>query len=214
METKIKDMPKLKSPFVRKEIKGQYIVTPEIEEGYEWVFEDESVMAIEKLHGTNVSIQITDGVITGIWNRTERIPFFNKGKGFIVQGILNSFEKKYMEFMGDGQHFGELIGPKVNGNPYKLTEHIWIPFKTYGQKHLAYTCWGKYPKTFESIREWFKELMPLYNLRIHGKIIATNGEGKETEQTQFVEGIVFTHPDGRMAKLRRDMYDWFEGRRH
>ncbi len=30
----------------------------------------------------------------------------------------------------------------------------------------------------------------------------------------FVEGIVFTHPDGRMAKLRRDMFDWFKGRRH
>lgn len=31
---------------------------------------------------------------------------------------------------------------------------------------------------------------------------------------QFVEGIVFTHPDGRMATLRRDMFDWYEGRRH
>ncbi len=210
---KIQDMPKLKSPFVRKEINGEYIVTDEIEPGYEWVFEDETVMAIEKLHGTNVSIQITDGIITGIWNRTKRIPFFNRGKGFIVQGILNSFEKKYTEFLEDGQHFGELIGPKVNGNPYKLDEHIWIPFKTYGQKHLAYTCWGKYPKTFESIREWFKDLMPLYNLRVHGRDIDVVA-GTEMETKQFVEGIVFTHPDGRMAKLRRDMFDWFKGGRH
>ena len=205
--TKIKDMPKLKSPFVRKEIDGIYQVTPEIEEGYEWVFEDETVMAIEKLHGTNVSIEIRDGIIVGIWNRTERIPFFTRGKGFIVKGILNSFDKKYMEFLGDGQHFGELIGPKVNGNPYKLEEHLWIPFESYGQKHLAYTCWGKYPKTFESISEWFKELMPLYNLRVHGKT-------PEGVTYQFVEGIVFTHPDGRMAKLRRDMFDWFQGDRH
>ena len=204
---KIKDMPKILSPFVRKIIDGDYNVTPEIEEGYEWVFEDETVMAIEKLNGTNVSIEITDGIITGIWNRTERIAFFNKGKAHIVKGILNSFENKYMEFLGDGQHFGELIGPKVNGNPYKLEEHLWIPFETYGQNHLKYKCWGKYPKTFESISEWFKELMPLYNLRIHGKV-------EEDEPEQFVEGIVFTHPDGRMAKLRRDMFDWYEGRRH
>lgn len=200
-------MPKLQSPFVRKEINGIYQVTPEIEEGYDWVFEDETVMAIEKLDGTNVSIEIRDGQIVGIWNRTTRIPFFNRGKQFIIKGILNSFEKKYIEFLGDGQHFGELIGPKVNGNPYKLKEHLWIPFESYGQKHLAYTCWGKYPKTFESISEWFKELMPLYNLRLHGKT-------EEGTLDHFVEGIVFTHPDGRMAKLRRDMFDWYQGDRH
>ena len=196
--TDIKDMPKLHSPFVRKEINGLYVVTDEIAEDMEWVFEDESVMAIEKLHGTNVSIEIRDGVITGVWNRTERVPFFNKGKKFITEGILNSFSNGYTEFLGDGQHFGELIGPKVNGNPYKLDEHIWIPFGSYGQKHLKYKCWGKYPKTFESISEWFKELMPLYMSR-------------RGDREGFVEGIVFTHPDGRMAKLRCDMFDWFEG---
>ena len=195
-------MPKLRSPFVRKMIGKDYIVTDEIEEGYDWVFEDESVMAVEKLHGTNVSIQITDGVITGIWNRTERIPFFNKGKQHIVMGILNSFGKGYTEFLGDGQYFGELIGPKVNANPYKLSEHLWIPFSTFSQKHLRYKSWGKYPKDFKTISEWFKELMPLYSLM---KGIRENG---------FVEGIVFTHPDGRMAKLRCDMFDWYKGKRH
>ncbi len=198
---KINDMQKLECPFVRKEIDGAYVVTDEIAEGYEWVFEDESVMAIEKLHGTNVSIFIQDGIITGIWNRTERIPFFNKGKIHIVQGILSSFQKGYTEFLPDGQHFGELIGEKVNGNPYKIKGNLWIPFESYGQKHLRYKSWGKYPKTFESIREWFKELMPLYTTRKGDK------EG-------FVEGIVFTHKDGRMAKLRCDMFDWFKGDRH
>ncbi len=211
MTIKITDMPKLESPFIRKEINKIYVVTNEIAEGYEWVFEDKSVMAIEKLHGTNVSIYIQDGIITAIFNRTERIPFFNKGKQHIVMGIMNSYSKGYMEFLPDGQHFGELIGPKINGNPYKLDEHVWVPFETYGQKHLKYKCWGNYPKTFESISEWFKELMPLYNLRVHGKIIATNGD-KKVEQKQFVEGIVFTHPDGRMAKLRCDMFDWFKGK--
>jgi len=201
MTIKIKDMPKLKSPFVRKEIDGNYIVTPEIEEGYDWVFEDETVMAIEKLHGTNVSIIIQDGIITSVWNRTERIPFFNKGKKHIIMGVLNSFENKYMEFLPDGQHFGELIGPKVNGNPYQLKEHLWIPFESYCQNHLKYKCWGKYPKTFESISEWFKDLMPLFMCRRGIK------DG-------FVEGIVFTHPDGRMSKLRLDMFSWFKGDRH
>ena len=201
MKTELIDMPKLESPFVRKEINGKYIVTDEIAEGYEWVFKDETTMAIEKLHGTNVSILIQNGVIIGCWNRTERIPFFNKGKRFIIEGVYNSYEKGYTEFLSDGQHFGELIGPKVNGNPYKLEKQLWIPFSSYGQKHLRYKSWGKYPKDFKTISEWFKELMPLFTLRTGDK------EG-------FVEGIVFTHPDGRMAKLRKDMFDWFKGERH
>ena len=124
----ISDFPKIESPFVRKEIDGAYVVTPEIAEGYEWVFNDESVLAVEKLHGTNVSILIQDGVITSIWNRTERIPFFNKGKSHIIKGLLESYGKGYMEFLPDGQHFGELIGEGVNGNPYKIKGNIWIPF--------------------------------------------------------------------------------------
>ena len=118
----------------------------------------------------------------------------------IVEAIMKAYERGYMEFLADGQHFGEAIGEKINGNPYKLQGHLWIPF-TYCKEHLAYTSWGKYPKTFESIDEWFKTLMPLYMTRKGDK----NG---------FVEGVVFVHPDGRMAKLRKDMFDWFTGERH
>lgn len=207
IKMKIIDMPKLKSPFVRNE-NTNWKVIDEITEGYEWVFEDESVMAIEKLDGTNVSIEIVQGIVTRVFNRKERIQFISKDRSYIIEGIINSKQKGYLEFLEDGQHFGELIGPMINKNPYKLDEHLWIPFETYGQKHLAYTCWGKYPKTFESISEWFKELMPLYNLRIHGKV--PDGPLGDIFKDQFVEGIVFTHPDGRMAKLRRDMFDWYK----
>jgi len=194
---KINDMPKLESPFVRKEINGNYVLTPEIAEGYAWVFEDESVMAIEKLHGTNVSIIMEHGVLTMFFNRTQRIPFFTKGHKFITEGLLNSFERGYMDLLGDGQHFGELIGPHVNGNPYKLTEHEWIHFSTFAQKHLRYKSWGKYPKDFETISRWFKDdLLPLY-------------ASMKGDREGFVEGIVFTHPDGRMAKLRKDMFKFY-----
>jgi len=200
-EIKIRDMPKLECPFIRKEINGNYIVVNEINPGLEWVFEDENVMAIEKLHGTNVSILIVEGNVVEVYNRTERIPFINKGKKWIIEGLLNSKENGYLEFLGDGQHFGELIGPKVNGNPYKLDKHLWIPFSGFCQKHLKYKSWGKYPKDFNTLSEWFKELIPLYSMMKGDK----NG---------FVEGIVFTHPDGRMAKLRVDMFDWFKGAKH
>ena len=195
-------MPKIECPFVRKMINGNYVVIDEINSEYNWVFEDESVMAIEKLHGTNVSIVIKEGTVTQVYNKTERIPFINKGKAWIIEGLLNSKSRGYLEFLGDGQFFGELIGPKVNGNPYMLDEHLWIPFSTFAQKHLRYKSWGKYPKDFKTISEWFKnDLLPLYNLM-------------KGHKDGFVEGIVFTHPDGRLAKLRRDMFDWFKESRH
>lgn len=196
---KIEDMPKIESPFVRvMNEKLNYVVIDKVAEGYEWVFEDESVMAIEKLHGTNVSILIEEGTVTAVFNRTERIPFITKGKKWIIEGILNAKERNYLELLGDGQHFGELIGPKVNGNPYKLDIHLWIPFSGFCQKHLRYKAWGKYPKDFQTISAWFKDdLIPLY------------ASMKGDRENGFVEGIVFTHPKtGKMAKLRRDMFDW------
>lgn len=150
------------------------------------------------VHNTNVSIYIQDGVITGVWNRTARVPFFNRGKEYIIDGVREAFSRKYTEFLSDGQHFGECIGPKINGNPYKLDKPLWVPFSKL-QRDYHYLSWGKYPKTFEAISEWFKELMPLFG-RKHG--------------SEFVEGIVFTHKDGRMAKIRRDMFEWYSGRRH
>jgi len=198
MET-IRDMPKLQSPFVRESNEhGDYVVTPIIEEDYGWVFDDPTVRAVEKLHGTNVSIYIQDGVIAGVWNRTARVPFFNRGKEYIIDGVREAYSRKYTEFLPDGQHFGECIGPKINSNLYKLEKPLWMPFSRL-QDQYSYTSWGRYPKTFDAISVWFKELMPLFGRK---------------HDSEFVEGVVFTHPDGRMAKLRRDMFAWYDGRRH
>lgn len=205
----IHDMPKLESPFVREyNEKKEYVVTPKIADGYEWVFEDDDVLATEKLDGTNVSILIEDGVIKSIWNRTERIPFFNKGKEHIIKGLLESYSRGYIEFLEDGQHFGECIGEKIQRNPYKVKGQLWIPFSSYAQEHLAYKSWGRYPKTFEAISNWFKDdLFSLYIARTQ------SDNGKMVKQ--FPEGIVFVKKStGQMAKLRRDMFDWYTGYRH
>ena len=60
----VSDMPKLQSPFIRKTINGNYVVTPEIDPEYQWVFDEPAVKAIEKLDGTNVSVIVEDGEIT------------------------------------------------------------------------------------------------------------------------------------------------------
>lgn len=198
----ITDMPKLHSPFVREKTDVGYCVTPQVEEEYGWVFYDNTVVACEKLNGTNVSILIDNGQVTDVWNRTTRIPFFNHGKRNLIDGIMNSYDRGYIDMLLDGQHFGELIGPKIQGNPYELDAPLWIPFETYSQKKLVYNSWGKYPRTFESISEWFKDLPSIF----------TKMRGNDT---LHAEGVVFTRPsDGAMAKLRVDMWDWYKGRRH
>ena len=200
---KIQDMPKLESPFIREIINGNYIVTPKITEGCEWIFNgDESeVLCTEKLDGTDVSIIIENGKITRIFNRMNEVPFFCKGKKHIVEAILNSYDRGYCDFT-DGQYFGEVIGPKVNGNPYKLEEHLWIPFLTYVREHLVYNSWHKYPKTFENIKKWL--LSPIEEGGIFSLFLRRrNIIGKP-------EGIVFHNiKNGQMAKLRLDMFSDF-----
>jgi hypothetical protein len=191
-------MPKIESPFVRKMIDGRYLVTPEIAEGMEWVFEDESVMAIEKLDGTCVSIVVEDGYISSVWNRKNRILPFSKGNEHIIESILEAMKRGYTD-LSDGQWFGEVIGEKVNGNPYKIKGHVWIPFKTFTEEHLRYKAWGKYPKDFDTISAWFRD--DIFSL-LHRMW---------NQSKTFPEGVVFVHPDGRMGKLRRDMFSfWFE----
>lgn len=206
---KIIDFPKLESPFVRKlNDNNEYLVTPEIREGYSWVFEgkEDEVLATEKIDGTDVSIVIENGIITSIWNRTNRIPFFCKGKMFIVKAVIESFEKGYTE-LSDGQHFGEVIGEKLNGNPLKIKGHIWIPFNTYCRDKLTYKSWHKYDKTYKNISNWFS--LPISEGGIFSLFLRRRGiEAKP-------EGIVFHNlKTGQMAKLRLDMFPEFKGRIH
>ena len=201
MKSRIHTMPKLECPFVReKNDAGHYVVIDEIAPGMEWVFEDDTARAVEKLDGENASIHIENGIITGVWSRTMRVPFFTHAHAEIIDAVRNAYGRKYMEFMADGQHFGECIGPKIQKNIYGLDKVLWVPLTMLYDKYY-YRSWGEYPKTFDSMSEWFKDLPSAYAMsRGNYKVDA--------------EGVVFTHLDGRMAKLRRDMFEGYTGRRH
>lgn len=196
------DMPKLLSPFVRVDSGNRRIVTPEIEPGYEWVFEDDSVLAVEKLDGTNVSVGIQGGQLVSLYNRTTPQRFGTLDGNRFITGIRTAAEKgRFPE--ADGQHFGELMGPKVQGNFLGLEAPEWFPFAWLRQKAI-YRSWGQYPKDFDAISKWFRDdLFSLMYARLH--------DGEKVPP----EGIVFWQPStGRMAKLRRDMFDWYEGKAH
>lgn len=200
-------MPKIESPFVRKTINGKYVVTPEVTEGYNWVFEgtEDDVLCTEKLDGTSVSIIIENGNITSVFNRTQRIPFFNKGKKFIIEAVLNAYERGYCN-LTDGQYFGECVGKKLCGD-YKLEQHLWIPFNTYCRKHLAYHSFHKYPKTFENLTDWL--IKPIKDGGIFSLFMRRRGI------EQKPEGVVFHNlKTGQMAKLRLDMIQGWKGKGH
>ncbi|MEI9479633.1 MAG: RNA ligase family protein [Deltaproteobacteria bacterium] len=191
-------------------------MTPVIDPDYRWVFEPGSV-AVEKLDGTNVSVSSEPG--GHIYNRTNEIPLFGKGSKRFVIGVLNAIERGYYIPQPE-QVFGELIGPKVQGNVYGLEENLWIPFDHLKMKY-SFRFW---PSILEEIAGWsdaeiyayisdiFKGLWSVFK-RAHG-----GGPHVVNENTLFegsaAEGIVFYSPDGRMAKLRRDMFNWWKGKRH
>lgn len=197
----IVDFPKIKSPFVRETINGHYVVTPKIEPGYEWVFEDSGVKAVDKLHGTNICLHIEDGRVCSIDNRSTRLvhcPIIDltiKGQAArAIEGIL--LNQEHIKNMS-GRVYGELIGPKINGNIHCLDHHKFVPFEYLNNKcHWKSWVRGQYPKTFDAISDWFKTLESLYTYRA-------------TRKRELAEGLIFLHPDGRRAKLRREMFDWY-----
>lgn len=199
----IKDFPKLHSPFIREG--DDYTVTKKIDKDCEWVFED-GVRAVDKLDGTNICISIREGNIDRIFNRTTEKFIMNikqtRWEGACMEGIAKAIQRSWLDGMEDGEYYGELIGEIFNGNKHKIQGHLFVPFN-YLKDKCHWHSWvkNKYPKDFNSISEWFKELPSLFNLRLKLPEIKT-------------EGLVFHHPDGRMAKLRRDMFDWYKGERH
>jgi len=196
------DMPKLKSPFIRKDIGGDYIVTPEIDPDYQWVFDEPGVKAIEKLDGTNVSVLVENGEVIQIYNRENRVGFWSGSP--IVTCLLNSAKKRWLNFK-DGQYFGEAVGEKIQSNPLGLKKRLWMPFEL-AEKKLMYTSFYQHDRTFENWSSWFKDY--LFSLM-------AKKYGLDQDKQAFAEGVVFYHPDGiRMAKLRRDMFEWYEGKRH
>ncbi len=215
------DMPKLKSPFIRKEINNLYVCTPEINKDYSWVFTKEST-AIEKLDGTNISIIIENKTITQIYNRKNHIDIWKKGSKIYAQGILETIDRHYFtpKSMADGQYFGELIGARINGNQYHQENPIWLPFY-HLEKNYRYKFWDGFVKEldgledkqiYEKMRSLFKGLWSLYKRKK-----AIKGEVDETTAFEGLaaEGIVFYRKDTHeMCKLRRDMFDFYRGRHH
>ncbi|MDO8641459.1 MAG: RNA ligase family protein [Nitrosarchaeum sp.] len=227
------NFPKIECPFIRRYYKADkeqlrhflsthkmrlnydgllYLITPEINPGYEWVFEDRDTFATEKLDGTNIKIMVKDKRIAIVQNRSNppidlfRIDIDNSR---YIEGLSFAISRKYIK--DDGEYAGELLGPKVQNNPYKLTTHEWYPFDV-AISSLRFTAFDKhtlYDRSFSSLSVWFKDyLRSLYYVKRHKEV--------KMVDSIFAEGVVFYNLKRKaanlwpwMAKMRRDMFRWY-----
>lgn len=219
------DFPKIQCPFIRETFPVDkaawkkhgsrlqlrspeaYLVINQVNPGFEWVFEDPDTIAVEKLDGTNVKILTEGGRLLKVQNRLNVIDLLQvvKGNTAIIEGIFTAISKGYVN--EDGEQAGEVIGPKLQGNPYKLDNHLWYPFNK-AITDLSYRSFHEHERNFENWSAWFKDY--LFS-RFHTKR-TKKGEQKESV---FAEGVIFYNLKRKaeekswMAKLRRDMFDWY-----
>ena len=170
------------------------------------MIEDDTI-AVEKLNGTNVKLLTEDGRLTSLYNRKNSIDPLQimKGKTFIIEGIFRAIQKGYVE--KDGEQAGEVIGPKVQGNPYNLNNHIWYPFSK-AVKHLSYRSFHEHEKNFDNWSRWFKDYLV--------SRFSAKRKSKYTHYSEVMaEGIVLYNlrrkEEGKIyrSKLRRDMFGWY-----
>lgn len=219
------DFPKIYCPFIRQTFPTDaddwkkhgaslclmkpeaYLVVEQINPGYEWVFEDLETIAVEKLNGTNIKVLVEDGRLVAVQNRKNVIDPLQilKGKTFIMEGIFRSIDKGYLK--EDGERAGELIGPKLQGNPYKLEMHEWYPFDA-AISNLRYKSFHEHERTFDNWSSWFKE-------GLGSRYFTKRASKLGLDEKVMAEGVVFYNlkrkAEGKtyMAKLRRDMFDWY-----
>lgn len=196
--------PKIESPFVRE---GNTIIN-NIKKDYEWVFQSDNVIAVEKLDGENIGVHFKNGKVKSIYTRNGNKKTIAKGDTEYVEAIANSMKKDWDKYINtkNSLEYGELVGPKIKGNPYDLDKHLWVPFKRSREK-LTYNSWGEYPKTYESINNWFNPnkngLIPLFYSNRHGLNF------DEAKEKDYVEGVIFYNTKTKeKAKLRIDMFPW------
>jgi hypothetical protein len=221
----LSDFPKLHCPFIRQtfEVNPEqwkkfgrsmgmrspeaYLVVERVNPGYDWVFEDPETFAVEKLDGTNVKLLTKGGRLVAVQNRLNVIDPLQimKGKTFIMEGVFMSIGKGYVK--EDGEQAGELIGPKVQANPLKLDLHEWYPFEK-AISSLRYKSFHDHDRTFDNWSSWFKDWL---QSRYYTKRASKMGWDDQV----MAEGVVFYNmkrkAEGKtwMAKLRRDMFDWY-----
>ncbi|WP_433273979.1 hypothetical protein ACQPZF_20485 [Actinosynnema sp. CS-041913] len=155
-----------------------------------WVFEGQGV-GTEKLDGTNVRLTVRSGHLVRVEKR--RNPSKAQKELGIVDGwyvdtaadaaddkwILAAARNTDVSGWADGEHSCEALGPRIQGNPLGLDDHLCVPF------NVEVPVYAEVPRDYRELRDFLSTLDSRF------------------APGSLAEGIVFHHPDGRRAKIKR-----------
>lgn len=165
-------------------------VIDQVRAGCEWVFQGEGA-ATEKLDGTNIRLTIRSGEIVRVEKRRNPNKVQKKKgivDGWYVDADAYSPEDRWIhEAAGntdvsdwpDGEHSCEALGPRIQGNPLNLDRHLCVPFDLQIPEYDL----GK--RDYAELKNLLADLESRFS------------------PGALAEGVVFHHPDGRRAKIKR-----------
>ncbi len=178
-------MEKIETIFDRDE---HFKVTSNVRKVTEWVFAGEGV-ATEKIDGTNVRLTILSGKVVKVEKRrnpTKEEKLQGVEPGYINANredpadkhIFRAADATDVSRWPDGLFSCEAIGPKIQGNPLGLPNPVCYPFT------INPVIVPNVPRDYQGLKAFFKNFDSIYS------------------PGHKAEGIVFHHPDGRMAKIK------------
>lgn len=162
-----------------------------------WVFAGEG-KATEKLDGTNIRLTLRAGQVVRVEKRRNPSKI-QKAQGihepwyidadpygpadrFIFEAVQNT----EVQAWPDGEHAAEALGPKIQGNPLALTQHQCLAF------NLFAPVYEDVPRDFAGLRAFLETLPSIFQPGV------------------LAEGLVFHHPDGRRAKIKRKDFPGYQ----
>lgn len=166
-------------------------VLNQVHAGCEWVIEGKG-HPTRKIDGTSCLIdkggmffkrrevrdggQIPAGFVQADQDGAKLIGWVPVGDGPEDKAHREAHERWVKTFGEDRRgHTFELVGPKVQGNPEGYKQHVLISHDSATLDLFA--KFGEVPVEFDALRDWLSK--------------------------KDIEGVVWHHPDGRMAKIKK-----------
>jgi hypothetical protein len=192
-------MKKIPTLFQRDDATNRRYVTQDVDPACQWVLDGEGT-ATFKWDGTAVLID-GDGAM---WKRREVKPSQTPPVGFRheetdeVTGKSVGWVRCDLDNPDDQWHWEaydqpgrlrpgtyELLGPKIQGNPHGYETHVLVSHEAMPFAGPDGDFYAPPPRDYDGLATWMREFA-----------------ARDARAARGFEGIVWHHPDGRMAKLK------------